>query len=362
LGLLLIDVGRGTQDILLYSPGEPRENSVQFVLPSPTLLLSRRVEEAALRGEDLLFTGETMGGGPLGKALRQHLGGGGKTWATARSAATFDDDLDKVRQMGVEIVGDEEAARLGHRKGCRTVVTADVNIDAIEKSLASWGLSYTVGEAAVAVQDHGRAPVGESDRRFRFEKFRELLRGSPSLRDLCHRGDELPEYLTRMAGVRRTLAGRGRLVLMDTGFAALLGSLADEEVGGGGTKLLLNAGNGHTLAGVVRGERLIAFFEHHTRLLDKKSLMGWLDGLVDGTIDGAAVYESRGHGAWTDAAADPPGWDGIDVFAATGPRRELAAGLARRPYMAAPFGQMMLTGNCGLLSAWEEKWGKYALQ
>jgi uncharacterized protein (DUF1786 family) len=162
-----------------------------------------------------------------------------------------------------------------------------------------------------------------------------------------------------MDGVRRTLEGRGRLTLMDTGFAALLGSLADSTVGQAETKLLLNAGNGHTLAGIVRGERLIAFFEHHTRLLDGQSLTGWLDGLVDGTIDGAAVFGSRGHGAWSDPDADPPGWEGIDIFAATGPQRALAAGLARKPWMAAPFGQMMLTGNWGLLSAWEDKWGVY---
>lgn len=358
MALLLIDVGRGTQDILLYQPGEPRENSIQLILPSPTVLLSRQVEEASLRGEEVLFTGETMGGGPLGKALRQHLGAGGKARATARSAATFDDDLDKVREMGVEIIGDEEAARL-RRRGCRTVVTADVNIEAIETSLAAWGLAYTVGDAAVAVQDHGRAPEGMSDRTFRFEKFRELLQGSPSLRDLSYRGDELPGYLTRMDGVRRTLDGRGRLVLMDTGFAALLGSLADDDVGQAETQLLLNAGNGHTLAGVVRQERLTALFEHHTRLLDGPGLMKWLDGLVAGTIDGGDVFRDRGHGAWIDAGAEPPGWDGIDVFAATGPRRELAATLPRRPWMAAPFGQMMLTGNCGLLTAWEEKWGKY---
>jgi uncharacterized protein (DUF1786 family) len=359
MGLLLMDIGRGTQDILLCRPGEAWENSIQLILPSPTVLLADRVREASAGGEDLFFTGETMGGGPLTKQVRQHLEAGGSAWATPRAAATFDDDLDEVASMGIVVVGEEEKKRLSSRRGVRTIRTGDVDVGALEESLMRWGVSFRVGAAAVAVQDHGRAPRGMSDRRFRFARFREMLSASGDLAGLAYDGEELPAHLTRMQGVKRTLQGRGPLLLMDTGFAALLGILSDPRVREGKKNVLLNVGNGHTLAGFVDGRTLLGLFEHHTRRLDERSLAGWLDGLVDGSVRNEDVYRSGGHGAFVREDARFPGWGGVDVFAATGPRRTLAASLERPPYLAAPYGQMMLTGAFGLFSAFEERWGSY---
>ena len=138
-----MDVGRGTQDILLYRPGETWENSIQLVLPSPTSLLAERVREASALGEDLFFTGETMGGGPLTKAVRRHTAGGGRAWSTPSAAATFDDDLDEVRAMGITVVGEEEAGSLSARRGVRTVRTGDVDAPALEDSLERWGISFS---------------------------------------------------------------------------------------------------------------------------------------------------------------------------------------------------------------------------
>lgn len=359
MGLLLIDIGRGTQDILLFRPNQAWENCIQLILPSPTVILAGAVADASAAGRDILFTGETMGGGPLTKAVRRHLEGGGRVWATPASAATFDDDPDKVRNLGIDIVGEEEVDSLRCRRGVGTIRTGDVDVEALESSLERWGLTFRVTAAAVAVQDHGRPPRGVSDRRFRFGKFREGLRDSADLKSLSYGAHDLPEYLTRMQGVRRSLEGRGPLLFMDTGFAAILGAFADPGVAGGARKLLLNIGNGHTLAGIVEGERLTGLFEHHTALLDASRLSGWLDSLVEGEIDDGLVYEEGGHGAYLEEGASFPGWEGIDVFAATGPRRSLTGGLERRPYLAAPHGQMMLTGNCGLYRAWTASRGEY---
>jgi len=359
VGLLLIDIGKGTQDILLYRPGEAWENSIQLILPSPTSLLARRVREASSRGESLFFTGETMGGGPLTKEVRRHLAEGGRVWATPRAAATFDDDPDEVQAMGVTIVGEEEGKTLSAKRGVETIRTGDVDPGALEDSLARWGVPFTVGAAAVAVQDHGRAPKGMSDRSFRFMKFRETIGASSDLAELALGGDDIPSHLTRMQGVKRTLEGRGPLLLMDTGFAALLGMLSDSRVGVSERKVLLNVGNGHTLGGVVEGRKLTGLFEHHTRRLDQVSLSGWLDSLVSGTLRDEEVYDSGGHGAFVREGESFPGWEGVDIFAATGPQRSRAEGLERPPYLAAPYGQMMLTGNCGLFSAFERRWGKY---
>jgi len=339
MGLLLIDIGRGTQDILLYRPGQAWENSIQLILPSPTSILAAAVEEAARAGEDLVFTGETMGGGPLTKAVQRRIEGGGRIWATPRAAATFDDDPEEVQAMGVVIVGEEEAEKLGTRRGVRKIRTADVDLEALEDSLARWGLSFPVEAAAVAVQDHGRAPRGVSDRQYRFERFRERLAASRDLKDLAWSAEDLPGYLTRMQGARRCLEGRGPLLFMDTGFAALLGILADSQLGKGTSRLLLNVGNGHTLAGLVEGDELAGLFEHHTLRLDEKGLAPWLDQLVDGSIDHKAVYGDGGHGACLCREGPFPGWEGIDVFAAAGPRRALAFGLPADPISPRPTGR-----------------------
>lgn len=357
MGLLLIDIGRGTQDILLVRPGQLWENSLQLVLPSPTVLLAGEVAHSTARREALFFTGETMGGGPLTKAVQQHLEEGLKVWATPRAAATFDDDLDRVQEMGIAIVGEEDVPSRDPRRSPRTIRTADVDLDVLAAALGKLGIPLDCTAVAVAVQDHGRPPPGVSDRRFRFENIRARLARSAHLPGLAYTADDLPDYLTRMQGVKRSLEGRGPLLFMDTGFAALLGALADPAMGEGGRKLLLNAGNGHTLAGLVEGEELIALFEHHTGRLDGDRLESWLNRLVSGEIAEDEVYRDGGHGAYLRRESSFPGWEGVDVFAATGPHRALTDQMENRPFFAAPHGQMMLTGNFGLYRAWRERWG-----
>ncbi len=359
MGLLLIDIGRGTQDILLYRPEIGWENSLQLVLPAPTVLLAGQAEAASARGEDLLFTGETMGGGPLTEAVRRHLASGGRAWATPPAAATFDDDPGEVAAMGVTVLGEDEAAALSREKGVATLTTGDVDLPGLQGAMESLGVPFSVGAAAVAVQDHGRAPKGTGDRRFRFQNFRESLEKNGCLRDQAHTGGALPPHLTRMQGVKRSLEGLEPLLLMDTGFAALLGTLEDAAVSEAETKLILNIGNGHTLAGLLDGEQVVGLLEHHTAKLDGGSLARWMDRLVDGAVTDDEVYGSGGHGAYLREGAAFPGWDGIDVCAVTGPQRALAEALPGPPLRAAPHGQMMLTGNYGLYRAFEARWGAY---
>jgi uncharacterized protein (DUF1786 family) len=44
--LLAIDIGAGTQDILLYRESIPLEGSTKMILPSPTIIVARRIDEA----------------------------------------------------------------------------------------------------------------------------------------------------------------------------------------------------------------------------------------------------------------------------------------------------------------------------
>src|SRR6476659_4159294 len=106
--ILCIDVGTGTQDILLFDSSQAIENSIQLVMPSPTQIGSRRVKAATAAGHALLLAGVTMGGGPGAWAVEDHIKAGLPVYATPDAGRTFDDDLDRVSAMGVRIVTPED--------------------------------------------------------------------------------------------------------------------------------------------------------------------------------------------------------------------------------------------------------------
>src|SRR6266581_1454770 len=111
--ILAIDMGTGTQDILVFDSSGPIENSIKMVMPSATQIAASRIRSATDRSRPVLLTGVIQGGGPCHWALNDHLAAGGVAYATPDAARTFDDDLDMVEKMGVRIVSEEEARELG---------------------------------------------------------------------------------------------------------------------------------------------------------------------------------------------------------------------------------------------------------
>ena len=59
--ILAIDIGGGTQDILLFDSLKTVENCVKMVMPSPTIALSQKIRAATTKKRSLLFTGVNMG-------------------------------------------------------------------------------------------------------------------------------------------------------------------------------------------------------------------------------------------------------------------------------------------------------------
>ena len=110
--ILAVDIGTGTQDILLFDSRREVENCLKMVMPSPTVRLADAVRTASRRGDSILLTGVLMGGGPCAWAVKDHLKAGYSVYATPSAARTFNDDLDVVAEMGVTLVGDDEAGAL----------------------------------------------------------------------------------------------------------------------------------------------------------------------------------------------------------------------------------------------------------
>ena len=93
--ILTVDIGTGTQDIFLYDSRLDIENGFKLVLPSPTMMIHRRVKQALLSRTPLLLTGHQMGGGPSSWAIEEAIRAGIPVYMTPSTAVTLNDELDK---------------------------------------------------------------------------------------------------------------------------------------------------------------------------------------------------------------------------------------------------------------------------
>ncbi len=347
--ILSIDVGMGTQDVYLYNSSKNPENCIKIILPSRTAVLHDMIGEANSARREIFFTGELMGGGPSVKALKKHIASGLKAYATKQAAMTFNDNPDRVREMGVQIVSEDDVP-----EGARRIYTMDIDMDFISCILE--GVNETVPEnIAVAVQDHGYSP-DVSNRIFRFECFKEaLIRGKGDLDGFAYL-NEVPPYYTRMQAVLRTVrthAPNASIMLMDTSMAAIRGCLVRHE--DDMPFIALNVGNAHTIAAVIDGGNMVGLFEDHTRNMTPERFRDYLRRLADGTLTFEEVFDGGGHGAHIMSA---PGWENIKTVVITGPNRERALEAEIEANVSAPAGDPMITGCYGIIEEMKRKIGE----
>ncbi|HRJ76599.1 MAG TPA: DUF1786 family protein, partial [Anaerolineales bacterium] len=215
---------------------------------------------------------------------------------------------------------------------------------------------------AVAVFDHGNAPAGVSDRQFRFDYLDERIKQKNSLSAFAYLSDDIPKIMTRLQSVADSANELPcPLVVMDTAPAAVLGANFDSKVATRIEKIICNVGNFHTLAFRLGETGIEGVFEHHTGEIDLPKLESLLRRLADGSLKHEDVFDDMGHGAlmYSDKKFEF-GKDDFDVVV-TGPRRNIfnhqsliENHKSLRPYFAVPFGDMMIAGCFGLLSAISE--------
>jgi uncharacterized protein (DUF1786 family) len=343
--ILAIDIGGLTQDILLFDTTQTIENCVKMIMPSPTFNLARKIRAATSAKQSIFFTGVNMGGGPSKRTLKSHLETGLKAYATPEAAATFDDDLEQVKQMGVNIISEDESPA-----GAARIETRDLDLAAVEKALVAFEVDPRLDAVAIAVLDHGAAPPGMSDRVFRFQHLQETVRKRRNLIDFAYLAEEIPPHLTRMKAVVQSLERNLPLLVMDTPVAAAIGAIEDTEVAGHEHRVIVNVGNFHTLAFHLQGNTILSFFEHHTRLLNVSKIDELIARLVSGELTNEEVYNDNGHGCLILESSNE-----IPFVTVTGPQRHLMGGSKLSPYFAAPYGDMMLTGCFGLVRAFARK-------
>jgi len=350
--LLAVDIGTGTQDILLYDPRFAIENSFKLVLPSPTMIVRERIRRATRARQAILLDGVMMGGGPCAWAAEDHLRAGLALFATPRAALTFNDDLQAVAQLGVQLVSEDEAARLP--ADVQRIEMRDFDFHAIRRALLEFGLDLDIGLVCVAaaVFDHGAAPPAISDRQFRFDYLDQRVRAENRLSAFAYPAERIPASMTRLQSVALS-AGEipAPLFVMDTAPAAVLGASLDPTAAGLERAVYVNIGNFHTIAFRLGPRGIEGLFEHHTGLLDQPALETLLRKLAAGTLTHAEVFGANGHGALV-YDSEPFDLDGPGLrLVLTGPRRAMLSGSTLSPYQAAPFGDMMIAGCFGLLAA-----------
>jgi uncharacterized protein (DUF1786 family) len=349
--ILTIDIGTGTQDIFLYDSRLDLENGFKLVVPSPTMMVRQQLQNATRKKEAVLLTGVIMGGGPSHWAAESHLKAGLEVFATPEAARSFNDDLEEVRDMGIQIVSEDEALRLA--KQTTHIELLDFDYRRIHKALTGFGITLNdLAAVAVAVFDHGDSPPGYSDRQFRFDYLDSRIQAENRLSAFAYRGEGVPVIMTRLQAVVSSAKGLDApLVVMDTAPAAVLGASFDGRVNQRDRVLVANVGNFHTLAFRLGQQGIEGVFEHHTGLVDVRKLDRLLVSLAEGSLKHEDIFDDHGHGALI-YSQEPLHLAGGDFgVAVTGPRRSMMRDSTLRPYFAVPFGDMMITGCFGLLAA-----------
>ena len=110
--ILTVDIGTGTQDIFLYDSNLDLENGFKLVLPSPTMMVHRRLKQLLPSRTPILLTGHQMGGGPSAWAIEEYARAGVPVYMTPSAARTINDELEKVEALGIKVVSEEESEKV----------------------------------------------------------------------------------------------------------------------------------------------------------------------------------------------------------------------------------------------------------
>src|SRR5512146_1611329 len=136
--ILTVDIGTGTQDIFLYDSRLDIENGFKLILPSPTMMIHRRVKQALKTRTPILLTGYQMGGGPSAWAIEEAARLGIPVYMTPSAATTINDEVEKVEALGIKIVSEEESRQLST---ISRLELKDFDFELISKTFESYGVS-----------------------------------------------------------------------------------------------------------------------------------------------------------------------------------------------------------------------------
>lgn len=348
---LMLDIGAGTLDMLYVDT--KADLHYKAVIRSPVRVLADAIRCSP---GDLLVTGGEMGGGPVSQALIERAG----THTVAmsgESAATIHHDPRRVAAHGIRIVDADEARRLERDTGYARIHTADIQPDRLRRIVEGFGVPFEFDAVAVCAQDHGVAPPDVSHLDFRHNLFTAALAEDPTPQALLYEARRVPAAMNRLTTIARDTRDHlptGKVYVMDSGMAAILGTAMDIRAAGDQPVLVLDIATSHTVGAAMQAGTLCGFFEYHTKDVRAPLLDRLLRDLAEGRLSHAKVLADGGHGAYI---RRPVGFDTVSRILATGPKRRLAADCRLPITFGAPWGDNMMTGTVGLLEAVRQREG-----
>lgn len=339
--ILAIDIGAGTQDILLFDSDSKMENCISLVLPTPSKIFAQKLK--GIEGNVYIY-GDTIGGGSLNRAIINHLKKGYRVVMDENAAYSIRNSLEEVKSMGIEI-GDKPSSNQFKELEIR-----EIDLRIIKEFLIKFDVDFKIDIIAIAVQDHGVAPKGISDRIFRFENMKAMLQKDNRPETFHFRDDEVPTYFLRMKSALNAVRRESNkpLILMDTAFSAILGCIDEVR----GPSLVVNVGNGHTIAALLIDRKVEGLYEHHTHILNPEKIEKDLRQFIRGELSSEKVFEDNGHGVIT----LKPFYSEPKVIV-TGPNRDIFEKTSFDFHYAAPGGNTMMTGPIGLVKASQFRFG-----
>jgi len=341
---LMIDIGAGTMDILVYDT--QTDLHYKAVVKSPVRYMA---EKAAAIPGNLLMVGNEMGGGPITRVLLERTKEAQVVMSRSASA-TLNHDVEKVKSWGIKVVEDDRADHMRDNQDYGVITLDDLEPPRIEQIVKSFGVPYTFDAVAICAQDHGVPDPGISHLDFRHNMFAARLTQQPYPHKLLYPSDQVPGTMNRLksiAGSAEQLPA-AEVYVMDSGMAAILGASLDGKCRQKKRFLVLDIATSHTVGAALAGEEIAGFFEYHTQDITLEKLEDLLRDLADGKLSHQQILSEGGHGAFLRQAV---GFSAIETIVATGPKRKLLAQSKLPIEFGAPWGDNMMTGTVGLLEA-----------
>jgi uncharacterized protein (DUF1786 family) len=341
---LMIDIGAGTMDILVYDTRT--ELPYKAVVKSPVRYIAEKT--AAIPG-NLLVVGSEMGGGPITRVLLDRSKEAEVVMSRSASA-TLNHDAAKVKSWGIKVVEDDRADQLRDNPDYTVTTLSDLEPPRIEQIVEGFGVPYAFDAVAVCAQDHGVPDPGISHLDFRHNMFKARLAEKPYPHTLLYPSNQVPDTMNRLKSIADS-AGQlpaAEVYVMDSGMAAILGASLDGKCRRKKRFLVLDIATSHTVGAAMAGEEIAGFFEYHTQDITLEKLEDLLRDLADGKLSHQRVLSEGGHGAFLRQTV---GFSAIEIIVATGPKRKLLAQSTLPIEFGAPWGDNMMTGTVGLLEA-----------
>jgi len=348
---LLIDIGAGTMDILLYD--DVSDLHFKAVARSPVPYLAEQIADSQ---GDLAITGTEMGGGAVTKILKQRAQDS-HVIISKSAAATLHHDLARVSSWGIEVVEDTDAEKAGKREAVSHFELADIDCSRLEEIVHGLGVPFEFDVVGICAQDHGVPPAGVSHLDFRHRMFSAILEEEPYPASLLYDKDAIPPELNRLTAIAESaqrLPAR-EIFVMDSGMAAIRGASLDNLASNKQTVAVLDIATSHTVGATLTRGKIAGFFEYHTSDITGERIDSLLMGLAEGKLSHEQILSEGGHGAFLRKAV---GFDNVEVIVATGPKRQLIMDSKLSIPFGAPMGDNMMTGTLGLLEAIRSRQGK----